>query len=103
MGLYTPGRLDPFKNQQRRERERDAANMEANRPTGTELGQITRKLQEITAELKRQQQEHLFPNHYLFLNISSNTNIFFSLFLNDVTSLAASFIRPISSWNMVAK
>lgn len=54
---YMPGNADPYLIQQRGRERREKQKREANRPTGTELGQITRKLDELTQELKRQQQE----------------------------------------------
>lgn len=54
---YMPGNADPYLAQQRGREQQEKQKREANRPTGTELGQITRKLDELTQELKRQQEE----------------------------------------------
>lgn len=54
---YAPGNDDPAAVMVRDQRRREREKREANRPTGTETDQTSRKLKKITAELKAQQQQ----------------------------------------------
>lgn len=54
---YAPGRADPAANRLRAEHRRERQKREANRPTGTEVDQTSRKLKEMAAELKAQQEQ----------------------------------------------
>jgi prefoldin subunit 5 len=54
---YTPGTNDPFLLLQRSSEIQEKQKREANRPTGTEIGQISQKLQALTEQLKQQQDE----------------------------------------------
>jgi hypothetical protein len=54
---YSPGTCDQILVSQRARETREREKNEANRPTGTEIGQITAKLQALTEQLKQQQDE----------------------------------------------
>lgn len=52
---YAPGRADPALNRVRAQRRLEREKREANRPTGTETGQLTIKLNKMTKQLEAQQ------------------------------------------------
>jgi Mg2+ and Co2+ transporter CorA len=54
---YQPGTVDQILASQRVQEAQDREKAEANRPTGTEIGQITRKLDELTKQLAEQQRQ----------------------------------------------
>ncbi|WP_152580162.1 hypothetical protein [Bifidobacterium tibiigranuli] len=54
---YQPGTADQILTSQRTREAQDREKAEANRPTGTEIGQITRKLDELTKQLAEQQKQ----------------------------------------------
>ncbi|MCT6899731.1 MAG: hypothetical protein M3Z40_01560 [Bifidobacterium sp.] len=53
MGKYQPGNLDGFLARDRRQRRQEREKDEANRPTGTELGQVTKRLDEQQKQIKK--------------------------------------------------
>lgn len=54
---YSPGTCDQILVSQRALETREREKSEANRPTGTEIGQITAKLRALTQQLKQQQEQ----------------------------------------------
>lgn len=54
---YAPGTADMILTSQRAAETREREKSEANRPTGTEIGQITAKLRALTEQLKKQQEQ----------------------------------------------
>ena len=54
---YAPGTADMILTSQRAAETREREKSEANRPTGTEIGQITAKLRALTQQLKEQQDQ----------------------------------------------
>lgn len=54
---YAPGTADMILTSQRAAETREREKSEANRPTGTEIGQITAKLRALTQQLKEQQEQ----------------------------------------------
>jgi NADH dehydrogenase/NADH:ubiquinone oxidoreductase subunit G len=53
---YSPGTADPLLTKIRNEEHTAKERREANRPTGTEIGQVSQKLQALTKQLKEQQE-----------------------------------------------